>query len=255
MPKKSKELSALSVSKIKKTGRHTVGGVDGLCLNVEGNSRVWILRAVVGKRLDKDGKLKPHRRDIGIGPYPEISLAEARAKATELRLQIRSGIDPIAHKQEQLEKLSKQVEDGSDAQTTIKTLQEKLAAQSKLAKMATIETKLNPLVIDSIAPVGDLLGFMDLEKIVVSEDGSVSGLTEQLASVRESRSYLFKQTEEGGESNPGQRNTGAGTGNPGNPGNVGAGGKSPKEVGQFGKQIAQAVSSKKNTDEAPQFFR
>ena len=105
MPKKSKELSALSVAKIKKTGRHTVGGVDGLCLNVEGNSRVWILRAVVGKRLDKDGKLKPHRRDIGIGPYPEISLAEARAKATELRLQIRSGIDPIAHKQEQLEKL------------------------------------------------------------------------------------------------------------------------------------------------------
>lgn len=105
MPKKSKELSALSVAKIKKTGRHNVGGVDGLCLNIEGNSRVWILRAVVGKRLDKDGKLKPHRRDIGIGPYPEVSLAEARAKATELRLQIRSGIDPIAHKQEQLEKL------------------------------------------------------------------------------------------------------------------------------------------------------
>lgn len=105
MPKKAKELSALSVAKIKETGRYSVGGVDGLCINVEGNSRVWILRAVVGKRLDKDGKLKPHRRDIGIGPYPEVSLAEARAKATELRLQIRSGIDPIAHKQEQLEKL------------------------------------------------------------------------------------------------------------------------------------------------------
>ncbi|WP_032865047.1 tyrosine-type recombinase/integrase [Acinetobacter higginsii] len=105
MPKKAKELSALSVAKIKETGRHSVGGVDGLCLNVEGNSRVWILRAVVGKRLDKEGKLKPHRRDIGIGPYPEVSLAKARAKATELRLQIRSGIDPIAHKQEQLQKL------------------------------------------------------------------------------------------------------------------------------------------------------
>ncbi|MEQ1411723.1 hypothetical protein [Acinetobacter indicus] len=37
MPKKSKELSALSVAKIKTTGRHSVGGVDGLCLNVEGN--------------------------------------------------------------------------------------------------------------------------------------------------------------------------------------------------------------------------
>ncbi len=74
-------------------------------MNEEDNSRVWILRAVVGKRLDKDGKLKPHRRDIGIDPYPEVSLAEARAKATKLRLQIRSGIDPIALKQEQLEKL------------------------------------------------------------------------------------------------------------------------------------------------------
>ncbi|WP_284085061.1 tyrosine-type recombinase/integrase [Acinetobacter haemolyticus] len=108
MPKKSKELSALSVARIKKTGRYHVGGVDGLCLNVEVNSRVWILRAIVGKRLDKDGKLKPHRRDIGIGPYPEVSLAEARAKAAELKLQIRNGIDPIAHKQEQLEKLHNQ---------------------------------------------------------------------------------------------------------------------------------------------------
>ena len=33
--------------------------------------------------------------------YPEVSLAEARTKATELRLQIRNGIDPIRHKQEQ----------------------------------------------------------------------------------------------------------------------------------------------------------
>lgn len=105
MPKKAKELSALSVAKIKETGRHAVGGVDGLFLNIKGNSRVWILRAVVGKRLDKDGNLIPHRRDIGLGPYPEVSLSEARSKATELRLQIRSGIDPIAHKLEQLEKL------------------------------------------------------------------------------------------------------------------------------------------------------
>jgi hypothetical protein len=34
MPKKSKELSALSVAKIKETGRHAVGGVDGLHLRI-----------------------------------------------------------------------------------------------------------------------------------------------------------------------------------------------------------------------------
>ena len=160
----------------------------------------------------------------------------------------------FAEQKAQLEKLSKQVEEGSDAQTTIKNLQEKLAAQSKLAKMATIETKLHPLVTDSIAPVGDLLGFMDLEKIVVSEDGSVLGLTEQLASVRETRSYLFKSTEEVGEDNSNSQ-VGAGTGNPGNPGRLGAGGKQPKEVGAFGKQIAQAVASRKSNDEQPNFFR
>lgn len=66
---------------------------------------MWLLRAIVGKRLDKDGKLKPHRRDIDLGPYPEVSLVEARAKAMELRSQIPNGINPIAHKQVQLEKL------------------------------------------------------------------------------------------------------------------------------------------------------
>lgn len=59
----------------------------------------------VGKLFDKDGKLKPHRHDIGLGPYLEVSLAEARAKANELRVQIRNGINPILHKQEQHEAL------------------------------------------------------------------------------------------------------------------------------------------------------
>lgn len=32
---------------------------------------------------------------MGLGPYPEVSLAEARDKARELRKQIRNGIDPL----------------------------------------------------------------------------------------------------------------------------------------------------------------
>lgn len=47
---------------------------------------------VVAKHLDKDGKLKRHRSDIGITPYPETFLAEIHAKSTKLRLQIRSCI-------------------------------------------------------------------------------------------------------------------------------------------------------------------
>ena len=153
MPKKSKELSALSVSKIKKTGRHSVGGVDGLCLNIEGNSRVWILRAVVGNRLDSHGNLKPHRRDIGLGPYPEVSLAEARAKATELRLQIRNGIDPIRHKQEQRETSLLQQQRQKTFRECAKIVIEKKTLELKNEKhiaqwTSTLETYIYPVIGD-----------------------------------------------------------------------------------------------------------
>ena len=70
MPKKAKELSAISVSKLKQDGRYTVGGVDGLCLTIKNGYRSWILRVVVGRRTDENGKSLPHRRDIGLGGYP-----------------------------------------------------------------------------------------------------------------------------------------------------------------------------------------
>ena len=35
---------------------------------------------------------------MGLGPYPEVSLAEARDKARELRKQIRNGINPLQEK-------------------------------------------------------------------------------------------------------------------------------------------------------------
>lgn len=176
------------------------------------------------------------------------------ARFDEVVNQRDSANSSIKDYQAQIGELGKQVEAGSKAETTVNDLKTKLAAQTELAKRATIETRLHTLVKDSIAPVTDLLGFMDIEKILVNEDGTVSGLEEQLKSVRESRSYLFKSTEEVGEDDSNSQ-VGAGTGNPGNPGRLGAGGKQPKEVGAFGKQIAQAVASRKSNDEQPNFFR
>lgn len=95
MPKKAKELSALAVSKLKTEGRYAVGGADGLHLRIAGASRAWVLRLAVGTRTDAKGNTVVHRRDIGLGSYPEVSLAEAREKARELRKQVREGIDPI----------------------------------------------------------------------------------------------------------------------------------------------------------------
>ena len=85
MPKLAKELQALTVSKILAPGLHFVGGVQGLALQVTGGSRAWVLRATIG------GK----RRDMGLGPYPEVTLARARDKARDARELIRQGVDPI----------------------------------------------------------------------------------------------------------------------------------------------------------------
>ena len=75
MPKIAKELTALAVSKIKGDGLYAVGGVPGLYLQIIGNSRSWIFRAVIEGR----------RKKIGLGSCVRLSLAEAREKAREFQ--------------------------------------------------------------------------------------------------------------------------------------------------------------------------
>lgn len=98
MPIIAKELSAVEVKRLNQPGWHAVGGVAGLLLQVRTPTRKnsplprsWILRLRVG------GK----RRPIGLGSYPQVSLAEARERARKLSLDVKDGIDPIARKQAQ----------------------------------------------------------------------------------------------------------------------------------------------------------
>jgi len=100
MPKIAKELTALAVSKLKVEGRHAAGGVAGLYLKIIGNSRSWVLSMVMGTKLNKQGKEVPNRLYLGLGSYPEVTLAQARDKARENRRQIKDGINPIEEKKE-----------------------------------------------------------------------------------------------------------------------------------------------------------
>ncbi|AIK80046.1 putative P4-type integrase [Klebsiella pneumoniae] len=52
----------------------------------------------MGTRINKAGKTVPRRLNMGLGPCQEVSLAEARDKAREVRKQIRDGIDPLEEK-------------------------------------------------------------------------------------------------------------------------------------------------------------
>jgi integrase len=85
MPKRAKELSAVEVRRLP-VGFHPVGGVAGLALVVrDTGAKSWIMRVKVGDK----------RRDIGLGAYPEVSLARAREKAAEAREKIQGGTDPV----------------------------------------------------------------------------------------------------------------------------------------------------------------
>ncbi|HIG8351516.1 TPA: Arm DNA-binding domain-containing protein, partial [Klebsiella pneumoniae] len=98
MPKKARGLSVLAVSRLKADGRYAVGGVDGLYLRIAGRSRAWVLSVAMGTRINKAGKTVPRRLNMGLGPCQEVSLAEARDKAREVRKQIRDGIVPLEKK-------------------------------------------------------------------------------------------------------------------------------------------------------------
>lgn len=95
MPKVAAELSALEVRSLshpsgKGNALFAVGGVSGLYLQISPKGgRSWILRTTVGKA----------RRDIGLGGFPTVTLAQARDKAREARDKIERGVDPVAERQ------------------------------------------------------------------------------------------------------------------------------------------------------------
>src|SRR3954454_14418221 len=81
------KLSAVEVAKAKGPAVLHDGG--GLYLRVgPTGTKSWVFRFQI------EGK----RRDMGLGPYPEVTLARARENAAAHRAQSRDGADPIAAK-------------------------------------------------------------------------------------------------------------------------------------------------------------
>ena len=82
--------SAVAVRNVKSPGRYSAG--ETLYLMVWPNGgKSWV------QRLSIEGR----RTDLGLGPYPTVSLAQARLKARENRSLAKSGGNPLAVKQEE----------------------------------------------------------------------------------------------------------------------------------------------------------
>src|SRR3546814_202557 len=76
----------LTALKVKKAGPGKLADMHGLYLIVQpGGTRSWMLRY----------QHKSRRRDYGLGPVHDVSLAEARVAAMEVRKMVRAGLDPV----------------------------------------------------------------------------------------------------------------------------------------------------------------
>jgi integrase len=93
MRRASNKLSATAVEKRKKPGRLGDGG--GLWLNIrKGGSKSWIFRWTPSGGVP---------REMGLGPYPAVSLAMARIRAQDCRQIVADGGDPKAERDKEAE--------------------------------------------------------------------------------------------------------------------------------------------------------
>lgn len=98
MPKIARELTALEVRRLNRPGWHAVGGVAGLLLQIKPSAkdgalvtRSWILRIQIAGQ----------RQPIGLGSFPQVSLADAREQARKLALEAKGGVNLLAKKRAQ----------------------------------------------------------------------------------------------------------------------------------------------------------
>jgi integrase len=117
LPRIAKELGPLEVKRLTAPGYHAVGKVPGLMLQItKSGTRSWVLRASVGDK----------RREIGLGPYPSVSLADAHRKAQEKRDEIAAGIDPVVKRKTDRQALRQQQEEEKQLAWTFRRCAEKL---------------------------------------------------------------------------------------------------------------------------------
>lgn len=199
MPKKAKELSALAVSRLKGDGRYAVGGVDGLYLRIANTSRAWVLCVAMGTRVNNNGKTVPRRLSIGLGSFTEVSLAEAREKARELRKQIRNGIDPLQEKhakqaaKQALQRKQKTFEECAEAVYQIKASE--LKNKKHVAQWrSTLETYAYPFIgkkVVSEITKADLLDILEPIWLTKNETASrVRGRIETVLDYAKAKEYF-----------------------------------------------------------------
>lgn len=160
-------------------------------------------------------------------------------------------IAELAEANEEIESLQKQVKDPTEAEKQVKALEEKIAGMEEAAKKEKLSTAINKQLAEAKPKdVNDLMKFLDMEKVVLKDDGTVEGLTDQLATLQKDKAYLFDNVEPQPQPNKGFLNLGS----PGKPSNLNAFGSKTTHEGDFGALLGKQCSEQAQQVDSNYFF-
>ena len=160
--------------------------------------------------------------------------------------ELKSSNDKIKELNTQIGTLKDELKDTEGASEKIKVLEDSIANYDKTVKEMQLNNAVKDMALEFKAKDNtgkDILAFLDKSKIAVGTNGEVTGIKEQVESLKKEKSYLFEVEE--------PQNKGAfnffGTGSPGKPSNLNLFGSKTTNEGDFGKMLSQ--QNKPNSDE------
>ena len=160
-------------------------------------------------------------------------------------------IAELAEANEEIESLQKQVKNPTEAEKQVKALEEKIAGMEAQAKKEKLTTAINKeLAQAKPRDVNDLMKFLDMEKVVLKDDGTVEGLTDQLTTLQKDKAYLFDNVETQTQPNKGFLNLGS----PGKPSNLNAFGSKTTHEGDFGSLLGKQCNEQAQQIDSNYFF-
>lgn len=151
------------------------------------------LQQILGEELYKQVTDKLGDRKIDIVSNGQWIPKHKFDDVNEEKKQYKEQVDNL---NKELGKLQKQLEDNQGATETIENLKKQI--KDKEEEMAKIR-KQNAIKFEVLKAnpndVADILPHLKDDIITIAEDGTITGLQEQLEALKENKPYLFKQVE------------------------------------------------------------